>query len=144
MADHGYICDRKGGDGRGGFTLIEVMAAAVIALPLLIVLMQIVPGMLKVGTRVEVMTKAAFLAEKKMEEIRGLINSADASYGFSRDYSQAAASFPSPDLLYKFVITDGGGSKIKDLSVTVWGDGNDNNAVDADEHAVTFDTKAAK
>lgn len=114
------------------------MAATALIGLVLVALMQIVPGMLKVGTKVEVVTKATFLAEKKLEEIRSLINS---SYSVNR--TQAATAFPSPDSLYKFTVADDAGANIKVLNVTVWNDKDGDGAIDSDENSVSLDTKAA-
>jgi prepilin-type N-terminal cleavage/methylation domain-containing protein len=128
---------------RKAFTLVEVVAAAALAGVALVALMQIVPGMLKVGTKVEVITRATFLAERKMEETRSLINSDNASYGYTKSYTQSATAFPAPDSLYKFTITDDGGSDIKVLNVSVWDDVNGNDVADGDEYSVALDTKVA-
>jgi len=122
-----------------GFTLIEVMTATALIGLVLVAVMQIVPGMLKVSRQVEVTTKATFLAEKKMEEIRSLI-CAD----YSVDRTQAAATaFPSPDTLYKFTIADDAAADIKVINVKVWNDDNDDDVIDASEYSVSLDTKAA-
>jgi prepilin-type N-terminal cleavage/methylation domain-containing protein len=121
-----------------GFTLVEVMTATALIGLVLVALMQIVPGMLKVGTKVEVITKATFLAEKKMEEIHSLINS---SYSVNR--TQSAAAFSSPNSLYKFTVSDDGGANIKIINVTVWNDDDGDNTIDSNEYSVSFDTKVA-
>lgn len=121
-----------------GFTLVEVMVATALLGLVLVALMQIVPSMLKVGTKVEVVTKATFLAEKKTEEIRSLINN-----DYSADRTQAATAFPSPDALYKFTISDDAAADIKVLNVTVWNDVDGDGAIDSDEYSVSLDTKMA-
>jgi len=121
-----------------GFTLIEVMTATALIGLVLVAVMQIVPGMLKVSRQVEVTTKATFLAEKKIEEIRSLI-CAD----YSVDRTQAATAFPSPDTLYKFTVSDDAAANIKVINVTVWNDDDGDNVVDANEYSVSLDTKAA-
>lgn len=127
-----------------GFTLLEVMTAIALTGLVLVGIMQIVPSMLKVGTKVEVITKATFLAEKKAEEIRSLIFSTNVSYGYVKNYTQGSTPFPSPDSLYKFTISDDAGANIKVLNVTVWNDDNGDGAIGSNEHAVRFDSKVAR
>ncbi len=123
---------------RKGFTLIEVMVSVFLVGLVLVAVMQIVPGMLKVGTKVEVVTKATFLAEKKLEEVLGLIES-----DYSVNRTQAATAFPSPDTLYKFTVSDDAGADIKVLNVTVWNDDDGDGVIDSDEYSVSLDTKVA-
>jgi prepilin-type N-terminal cleavage/methylation domain-containing protein len=123
---------------RKGFTLIEVMTATALVGLVLVALMQIVPSMLKVGTKVEVVTKATFLAEKKLEELRGLIF---ANYSVNR--TQAATAFPSPDSLYKFTVSDNNAANIKVINVTVWNDKDGNGVIGSDEYSVSLDTRVA-
>ena len=122
-----------------GFTLIEVMTAMALLGLVLVGLMQIVPSMLKVGTKIEIITKSTFLAEKKMEEIRSLIKS-----DYTKNYTQTATAFSAPDSLYKFTISDDADVNIKVLNVTVWKDTNGNGVVDSTEYSVSLDTKVAR
>ncbi|MBU0501879.1 MAG: prepilin-type N-terminal cleavage/methylation domain-containing protein [bacterium] len=128
---------------RKGYTLIEVMTATALIGLVLLAIMRIVPGMLKVGTKVEHVTKATLLAEKKVEDIRSLIYSSNVSYGYAKNYTQAATTFSSPNGLYKFTITDNAAAGIKEINVTVWADIDGDNAIDADEYSVSLDTKVA-
>ncbi|OGB88090.1 hypothetical protein A3H38_03390 [candidate division WOR-1 bacterium RIFCSPLOWO2_02_FULL_46_20] len=121
-----------------GFTLLEVMVAIALIGLVLTAIMQIVPGMLKVSAKVERITKATFLAEKKMEDIRSLICS-----DYSVNRTQAATAFPGPDALYRFTVADNAVVLIKNINVTVWNDLDGDSAVDADEYAVSLDSKAA-
>src|SRR3990167_7616780 len=114
-----------------------MVAIALVGL-VLTAIMQIVPGMLKVSAKVERITKATFLAEKKMEVIRSLICS-----DYSVNRTQAATAFPRPDALYRFTVADNAAVLIKNINVTVWNDLDGDSSVDADEYAVSLDSKAA-
>lgn len=121
-----------------GFTLVEVVTATALIGLVLVALMQIVPGMFKVGTKVEVVTKATFLAEKKMEDIHSLICS-----DYSINHTQSATAFPSPDSLYKFTVTDNAAVSIREINVTAWNDLDGDSVIDSNEYSVSLDTKAA-
>lgn len=127
-----------------GFTLLEVVVSVALVSVVLIPLMQMVPNMLKIGTKVEAVTRSTFLATQKMEEIKSLIQSSNASYGYTKNYTQSATAFPSPYFLYKFTISDNADAHIKTLTVTVWNDADGNGAIGATEYSVALDTKVAK
>jgi type II secretory pathway pseudopilin PulG len=117
--------------GNKGYTLTEILAATVIALPLLVVIMQIVPGMLKARAQSEVTTLTATLAVQKMEEVRRLIASTNPSYGYSHNYNQTATAFSSPFQNYSYSVTDSLGTWQKALRVTVWKNPSYTTSVDA-------------
>ena len=135
-----------------GFTYLEILATIIIMSIALIHIMRLMPEGIRATARVERLTKALFLAQRKMADIRSKIFGADDAYGFDKDYTQPATAFPSPDQTFKFTVSDsyvpGSGNNLKVLSVTVWFDENDNNAIDTysepyreDEASVKFYTE---
>ena len=126
-----------------GFTYLELLAAIIITALALVPIMRIVPEGMQAATRVERLTRAALLAQNKMDEVRSQIFSANPSYGFSNDYTESATAFPSPDDSYKYTVTDDQGANIKELNVTVWFDTDGDDSQDSDEESVGLDTKVA-
>ena len=126
-----------------GFTYLELLAAIIITALALVPIMRIVPEGMQAATRVERLTRAALLAQNKMDEARSQVFSANPSYGFSNDYTESATAFPSPDDSYKYTATDDQGTDIKVLNVTVWFDEDGDDVQDTDEESVGLDVKVA-
>lgn len=122
---------------------MEILATMLIMTIALIPIMRIMPEGMKATTRVERLTKAALLAQGKMDEIRSQILGTDENYGFSNDYTESATAFPNPDASFKYTVTDDQGTNIKELRVSVWFDEDDDDIQDSDEESVTLDTKIA-
>ena len=139
-----------------GLTYLEILATLLIMSMALIPIMRIMPEGMKATRRVERLTRATFLGQSKMDEIRSQILGTNPSYGFSKDYNESTTAFPNPDdppepgFKYKYTVADDQGAGIKELNVTVWFDENDNGAPDTysgpyeeDEISVSLDTKIA-
>ena len=124
-----------------GFTLIEVLLASAIAVPMLILIMQIVPTMLKTGKQIERSTQNTFLAISKLEEIKKQIASTDSEYGYDHDYNQTATPFAAPNQSYKFIIEDDLGAQQKVLRASVWNDEDNDNIIDNREFSFALDTR---
>jgi prepilin-type N-terminal cleavage/methylation domain-containing protein len=120
-----------------GFTFIEVIAAMTIMAVALIPIISIFPNVFIINRQVEHVTTATFLAEKKMEEIKSQIFS-----DFSSSYGEFAA-FSEPHSAYKYIVTDDEGVGIKELSITVWYDENDDDVIDDNEDQVNLNIKMA-
>lgn len=139
-----------------GLTYLEILATILIMSIALIPIMRIMPEGMKATRRVERLTRANFLGQSKMDEIRSQILGTNPNYGFSKDYNKSATAFPNPDdppdphFKYKYTVTDDQGAGIKELKVTVWFDENGNDEPDTysdpheeDEISVSIDTKIA-
>ena len=122
-----------------GFTLLEILAAIVILSIALIPMMEMLPAALVLDSQLEQKTRVTFLAQRKLEEVK-----CKAIYDFSPDYSESATAFPSPDVSFKYVLTDDQGTEIKEISVVVWYDEDGNDTIDSDEESIELDTKVAK
>ena len=122
----------------GGFTFLEVLATIVILSIALIALMEMLPNALVLDGRMERETKAIFLAQRKMEGVKGKI-----IYDFDPDYSESATAFPSPDATFKYTVSDDQGAEIKEIAVNVWYDKDGDDLIDDDEEAVELNTKIA-
>lgn len=124
-----------------GFTIIELVVAVALLSVVLLPLVQMLPTMLKTNKNTEIMTKGTFLAEQKMEEIKSLIRSTTFGYGFTKNYTQSATSFPSPNATYKVIVADNQDPNLKIIQVKVWYDKNNNNMIDSDEIPIILDTQ---
>ena len=105
----------------------------------LIPLMEMLPGALVLDAQMERQSKVAFLAQQKLEEVKGR-----AIYDFSQDYSESATAFPSPDSTFKYTVSDDQGSEIKEIVVKVWYDKDGDDTVDQGEEDIELNTKVAK
>lgn len=138
-----------------GFTYLEVLAALTILSVAIVPIMALMPKGMRTATRVERLTRSAFLAQSKMDEVRSQIFGSNASYGYSKDYTDPVSptppsAFPSPDTKYKYTIADDAGADIKVMNVTVWYDENNNGNIDTysgayqeDEPSISLDVKIA-
>jgi type II secretory pathway pseudopilin PulG len=127
-----------------GFTIIEVVFATFIAMPMLIIIMRIVPGMLKSIAQSEDLTKITLLAESKIENIRMYAKSNNPLLGFNTDYTEEPTAFSEPFQKYKSQITDTQSENKKLISVSVWKDKNNNNVIDSEESVLNLNTIITK
>lgn len=125
--------------GENGFTLLEVLLTIIILSMALIPLMEMLPQALVLDKKVERETQAVFLAQQKLEEIKG-----KAIYDFNPDYSESATAFPVPHSIFKYVVSDDQGTDVKEIAVNVWYDEDGDNIVDSDEEEVELNTKVAE
>lgn len=133
--------------GQRGMTLVEVMVATVIIVPALYGIMQLVPNVIAANRKAEDITKAAYLAEQKLEEIKRGIK-VPGGGGWINYTNSSPEVFTPPDSQYKFSLEDntpgGPAGSLKDLKVTVWRDVVNNNFVDNNEYSVVLDTRVAR
>ncbi len=127
-----------------GFTLIEILAAVMIIAIGLAPVVKTLPEGLKSLRLVERNTKAVFLAQDKIDEVRSRILGDNTSYGFNKSGGYTETGNFSYDADYCYAVTDDMGSSIKEISVTVWFDEDGDGAQDASEEAVRLDTKIAE
>lgn len=125
--------------GESGFTLLEILLTIIILSIALIPLMEMIPHALVLDKGIERETQAVFLAQQKLEEIKG-----KAIYDFSPDYSESATAFPSPHSAYKYTISDNLDTGIREIAVNVWYDEDDDNTIDENEAEVELNTKIAE
>ncbi len=127
MESDGCFSDRKKCDdsalarhAQAGFTLVELLAALVVAIPMLILMFKVVPGMMKSSHYAHSRTQGTFLASQQLETILNQIRSTHPSYGFNHNYAQATQAFGAPFGDYKSQISDTTVGSLKTLNVTVW------------------------
>lgn len=126
-----------------GLSLVEVLAAVAIlgiaVTPML--------GMLREGLvasrRVESLSRSLLLAESKYEELKARIQSPVPPYGYDVDYDQTAVALPPPDGEYRCTVVDDAAPALRTLAVTVWHDLDGDGLQDANEIAVSLDTRVA-
>lgn len=126
----------------GGFTLVEVLVAAMIIAIALVPLMQLFPALLDEGRSDETTTRLGTVAVREMES---LINSLRGSIGSVASGTAACADLPQCLLVWTITTeassaTPGVGSLV-DVSVTACVDANGNGACDPAETQVRYDAK---
>jgi len=125
-----------------GFTMLEVLVSVGLMGIVIIPLMGLLASAAVLHAQREQETRAIFLAQKKIEEIKN-----NATTDFAADYNKspgAGTDFPSPDSKYKYTVIDSEGSDIKDITVQVWYDDDDDNVLNGDEQESTLKTKVAR
>jgi len=126
-----------------GFTFLELLAAMTILTVALVPMMRIMPEGFKSSRMIERWTKAAFLAQNKMGQLRSQILGNDSDYGFDKTDGYAGSGNFTTDPAYYYTVSDDEGSGIKELSVTVWFDEDGDGIQDLSEQSVRIDTKIA-
>ncbi len=122
-----------------GYTLLEIVLTMAILSIALIPLMEMLPRAMVLDMQLERETKMAFLAQQKLEEVKG-----KAVYDFAQDYNETATAFPSPDSTFKYSVTDTPSAEIREVAVSVWYDADGNGGVDDGEEHIELNTKIAK
>ena len=90
-------------------------------------------------SKVEIITKCTFLAERKMEEVR-----ASALFSFDDLNSmELDGYFPSPDERYYFKVDYSSSGDLMTATVTAWLDKDGNEELDGGENSVLLETKIA-
>ena len=118
-----------------GFTLLEVLMSAIIIAVAIIPLSRVIVGVLDSRVASERMTKAAMLAEEKLEEIK---HEAAVQFDVNRTGS---GTFPPPDTSYRYSVQDDGDPLMKTFSVTVWFDEDGDGMLDEGEINIRLDTR---
>lgn len=132
-----------------GFTLLEVVAATVIVSMGLVPIMKVLPAALQVSSKIEVITKCTFLAEKEMERVRAELM-ADYSNDPTSDPEQSLPTAADDrDLKYYYEISlpdppwDDSDEAVNEIKVIVWFDKDNSESMDGDENRVILATKVA-
>ena len=101
---------------KNGFTLIELIAALAILTIALLPLVNWLPLSIQTQIKAERKTKAIFLAQAKLEELRtAIINN------FDKDYNQLnPLAFTPPYQNFRYSITDDLDANLKTISVKAW------------------------
>ena len=100
---------------KAGFTLIELIATLVILSIALLPLLRWLPLSIQTHLKAERKTKAIFLAQGQLEELRtAVINN------FDQDYNSNPAAFNSPYQNFRYSITDNLDGSLKTVSVKTW------------------------
>jgi len=98
-----------------GFSLIELIATLAILAIALLPLLNWLPLSIQTQLKAERKTKAIFLAQGKIEELRtAIINN------FDQDYNLNPAAFNPPDQNFRYSITDDLNDNLKTISVKTW------------------------
>ncbi len=116
-----------------GFTLPEVLAAALLVLPMSVIVVQLVPRMMKLNVHSSAVMRAGLVCEQKKNQIWANCKGVGSGVGFSQNYTQSTAAVPSPyaDLLIQ--VTDTTQGSLKTVVITVWKDLIVNSTKDASE-----------
>jgi len=126
-----------------GFSFLEILLTISIMSIALVPIMRIMPEGMVAGTRLDRSTKSIILAQGKMEEVRSQVLSTSATYGFDKDYNEPGTAFPSPDQRFKYTVSDNLGADVKELSVVVWFDINDDDLLHGYERSIDIHLKIA-
>ena len=98
-----------------GFTLIELIATLVILSIALLPLLNWLPLSIQTRLKAERKTKAIFLAQGKLEELRTkIINN------FDQDYNLDLLAFNPPYQNFRYSITDDLNNNLKTISLKAW------------------------
>lgn len=128
-----------------GFTILEILVSIAILSITIIPLVGLFSTAVVIHAQREQQTRTAFLAQLRLEEVKQ-----KATYDFSTDYSIPETSggdpggFSAPDDKYKYTIIDDNDTDLREITIQVWYDENDDNTVDPDEQNVTLDTLVAR
>jgi type II secretory pathway pseudopilin PulG len=124
-----------------GFTFIEILFATMIVTISIIPITMILPRMLSENRIVERENRAVFLGQMIMEEMK----TSALTYFYWDGYNKTAVTFPPPYNIppyniFRYTVTyatpDGMDNNIRQITVTVWYDANNNNTLDTGEGEV--------
>lgn len=127
------------GHWEDGYTILEIVLTIAILSIALIPLMEMLPRALLLDNQLEQRTRAAFLAQRKLEEVKG-----KAIYDFDQDYTESATAFAAPDARFKYTVSDQEVDGIKEIGVNVWHDTDGSDSAGDDEENVELNTKVAR
>ncbi|MDQ7840638.1 MAG: prepilin-type N-terminal cleavage/methylation domain-containing protein [bacterium] len=128
--------------GQHGFTLVELLVAALILGIAIIPLLQVIPGTLAPAQVTETDMRLGAAATRKTEEIIGRLR---ADVNSVTSGAEACADLPNCRLQWTIAVelssaAPGVGS-LRTIATTACRDANANSACDADEAQVRYDTK---
>ena len=122
-----------------GYTLLEIILTISILSIALIPLLEMLPRTLLLEDQLEQRARIAFLAQRKMEEVKSKV-----IYDFGQDYTELATAFPSPDSEFKYTVSDSQGLEMKEIAVRTWCDKDNNGSITEGEEYIELNTKIAK
>jgi len=127
------------GHREDGYTILEIVLTISILSIALIPLMEMLPRALLLDDQLEQRARAAFLAQRKLEQVKG-----KAIYDFHQDYTEAATAFQAPDSRFKYTVSDQETDGIKEIGVNVWYDMDGSGSMGEGEENIELDTKIAR
>lgn len=140
-----------------GFTMLEILASITILSIVVIPLMGLMTSAPLLHAQREQQTRAAFLAQLRLEELKQVITynfdyNFDYKHGTGNGYNKSGAAtdfpadeFPASDAKFRYeIIDDLADSEIKNITIKVWYDEDDDNINDVGEQQVELRTKVAR
>ena len=137
-----------------GFTMLEIVASVAILAIAIIPMLGLFAGAPVLHAQREQQTRAVFLAQKKVEELKHeMALDFDAErYGGSGKYGEGdyqksagySTDFTAPDTKFRYTVSHDEGTNIKELTITVWYDDDANNVQDDGEQGLGTTTKVAR
>ena len=125
---------------QNGFTMLEILASIALLSITIIPLLGLITSTLVSNAQREQQLRAAFLAQKRLEEVKDAVLSND----LVGDYNEVATAFPAPDSRYKYTVTVTDDSDIRNIAVRVWFDENGNDVRDGGEQEFGLRTRVAR
>jgi len=116
-----------------GFTLPEVLAAALLVLPMSVIVVQLVPRMMKLNVHSSAVMRAGLVCDQKKNQIWANCKGVGSGLGFSQNYTQSTVAAPSPYADLQIQVTDTTQGSLKTVVITVWKDLIVNSTKDASE-----------
>ena len=116
-----------------GFTLMEVLVAALIILPMAVLIVQLVPRMMTLNTQSRSVIRATLLCDYQKNSIWTACRSSSVGLGFSHDYTLGGTTAVAPfsDLMVQ--VTDDTQGALKTITVTAWKESMGNTVKEASE-----------
>ena len=134
-----------------GFTLLEVLAAIALLSIVVTPLLGLITSSLAMHSQREYQTRAAFLAQLRLEEVKQKITGSSDFGG--ADYNKPGVSttdfrtedgFHESDSKFRYTIWHDGDADMKHVKVIAWCDKNGDNAISESEQVVELNTKVAR
>jgi prepilin-type N-terminal cleavage/methylation domain-containing protein len=142
------VLKKTGCSGEYGFTMIEVLGAIVILAITIVPMLGLFTIAPALHLQREYLTRAAFLAQVRTEEIRdNLIDSFTGDFnkpnGAADDFPVSEGFEPS-DSGYRYTIAHDTDDELKDVTIRVWHDDDGDNSPDAEEQIITIRTQVSR
>lgn len=134
---------------RNSFSFLELLLTIIIMTIVLIPMMQILPQAMRATRKIEQLTQCTLLANEKIEQVRRVVLALNFNFN-TTTVNETATAFAAPFNNYKYAVTDNLASGIKNITVVVWLDANNDNTINnysaayqEDEPTVQLDTRIA-
>lgn len=125
---------------QNGFTMLEILASIALLSITIIPLLGLITSTLMSNAQREQQLRAAFLAQKRLEEVKDALLSND----LVGNYNEPPTAFSAPDSRYKYTVTVTEDPDIRDIAVKVWFDENGNDVRDGSEQEFSLRTRVAR